>query len=303
VKAEPVEDVGNSARRKAVLIALAGFGIFSLGDGFTKSTAGLWPGTAVAALRFSMGAVGLSLILLLREGVAGFAMPRPLVHIARGAAMAVSTACFFMAVQVMPLATATTIGFTAPLMTAVLSALFLRERVPLRIWMTIGVALAGVALVLRPSLSGMGWHPVLPLGAALAMAILMMLNRVAADSTPDLLSQVLVAALASPILIGFALIFHLLGGPTFHIGPLSWAVIWRAGTVAAIATAGHWLIYRATRGASAARIAPANYVQLPIAITVGWIVFGDWPDWLDIAGIVLITTAGTMLFRSPEIRR
>jgi drug/metabolite transporter (DMT)-like permease len=299
VKTEPIA----TGSRTALLLALAGFGIFSLGDGFTKSTAGLWPGTAVAALRFSMGAVGLSLILLLREGVAGFAMPRPLIQIGRGAAMAASTACFFVAVQVMPLATTTTIGFTAPLMTALLSALILRERVPLRVWVTIGVALAGVMLVLRPSLAGLGWQPVLPLGAAFAMAILMMLNRAVADNSSPLLSQVLVAALASPILIAIALILHLTGGTTFHVGALSWPVVFLAGMVALIATAGHWLIYQATTRASAATIAPANYVQLPIAITVGWAVFGDWPDWLDIAGIALIVLAGMMLFRPPEIRR
>lgn len=299
MKTEPIA----TGRRTALLLALAGFGIFSLGDGFTKSTAGLWPGTAVAALRFSMGAVGLSLILLLREGAAGFAMPRPLIQIGRGAAMAASTACFFVAVQVMPLATATTIGFTAPLMTALLSALILRERVPLRVWVTIAVALAGVMLVLRPSLAGLGWQPVLPLGAAFAMAILMMLNRAAADNSSPLLSQVLVAALASPILIAIALILHLIGGPSFHVGALSWPVVFLAGMVALIATAGHWLIYQATTRASAATIAPANYVQLPIAITVGWAVFGDWPDWLDIAGIALIVLAGMMLFRPPEIRR
>ena len=298
MKTEPIA----AGSRTALLLALAGFGLFSLGDGFTKSTAGLWPGTAVAALRFSIGAAGLGLILLLREGTAGFAMPRPLIQIGRGAAMAVSTACFFTAVQVMPLATATTIGFTAPLITAILSAIILRERVPIRIWATIAVALAGVALILRPSLSGLGWQPLLPLGSACAMAVLMMLNRAAADSTSALLSQALVAALASPILIGIALIFHFTGGPVFRIGPLPWTVVLRAGMVGLIATVGHWLIYRATMRASAATIAPANYVQLPIAITVGWIVFGDWPDWLDIAGIVLIIAAGTMLFRSPEIR-
>lgn len=296
------EDIA-AQRRAALLIALAGFGIFSLGDGFTKSTAGLWPGTAVAALRYSLGAIGLGLILLLREGSAGFAMPRPLIQIGRGAAMAVSTACFFMAVQVMPLATATAIGFTAPLITALLSALILRERVPLQVWVTIAIALAGVMLVLRPSLAGLGWQTALPLVAAFAMAVLMMLNRAAAVSTSVLLSQVLVAALASPILIGIALVLHLIGGPAFHVGTLSWPVVLRAGMVALIATVGHWLIYQATMRASAATIAPANYVQLPIALTVGWVVFGDWPDWLDIAGIALIVLAGMLLLKPSEIRR
>lgn len=295
------EDIA-ARRRIALLLALAGFGIFSLGDGITKSTAGQWPGAAVAALRFSIGAIGLALILFLREGARGFAMPRPLIQIARGAAMAVSTACFFVAVQVMPLATATAIGFTAPLMTALLSAVILRERVSLRVWGTIAIATAGVMLVLRPNFAGMALQPLLPLGAALGMAVLMMLNRAVAGSTPALLSQMLVAAFASPILIAIAFALHQTGDPAFHVGAPSGSLILWVFVLAIGATIGHWLIYLATTRASAATVAPANYVQLPIAIMMGWALFGDLPDWIDLAGIALIVLAGTMLLKAPEIR-
>ena len=291
-----------AGRRIALLLALAGFGIFSLGDGITKSTAGHWPGAAVAALRFSIGAIGLGLILFLREGVQGFAMPRPLIQIGRGAAMAVSTACFFVAVQVMPLATATAIGFTAPLMTALLSAVILRERVSLRVWGTIAIATAGVMLVLRPNFAGMALQPLLPLGSAFGMAILMMLNRAVAGSTPALLSQMLVAAFASPILIAIAFALHRTGDPAFHVGAPSGSLILWVFVLAIGATIGHWLIYLATTRASAATVAPANYVQLPIAIMMGWALFGDLPDWIDVAGIALIVLAGTMLLKAPEIR-
>ncbi len=52
-------------------LALCGFVLLPLGDAVIKSIAGEWPATAVAALRFAIGASGLGAILAWREGRAG----------------------------------------------------------------------------------------------------------------------------------------------------------------------------------------------------------------------------------------
>lgn len=290
-------------RRQSFLLALAGFATFSLGDGITKSTAGLWPGTAVAALRFGLGAMGLGLILLVREGRAGFAMPCPLVQVGRGLMMTFSTACIFVALQLMPLATATAIGFTTPLLTAVLSALLLRERISLRLWATMFIAFAGVILVLRPSFASLGGLVLLPLGAALGMSLLMILNRIASEETSPLLSQFLVAALAAPMLALLALAAHFSGEAALRIAMPSPSLLARVAVLSVIATIGHWLVFLATTRASAATVAPANYVQIIFAVTIGWIMFGDMPDILTLAGIALIIGAGVWLLKGPPVRR
>ena len=117
-----------SRTRTALLIALAGFFSLSIGDAIVKSMAGEWPGTAVSALRYCFGALGLALILAWRLGRAGFVLPRAWLQFGRGAAVSVATICFFMAVMAMPLADATAIQFTSPIITALLSPLVLRER-------------------------------------------------------------------------------------------------------------------------------------------------------------------------------
>lgn len=303
MKTERIAASDHATRRNSLLLALAGFSIFALGDGITKSTAGLWPGIAVAALRFFLGACGLAILLLLTEGRRAFAIPKPLIQLGRGAAMAFSTSCIFMALQLMPLATATAIAFTTPLLTALLSALLLHERVPLRMWITIILAFVGVILVLRPNVTTLGPLALLPLGAALGMAFLMILNRATAGSSSALASQMLVAVLATPILAGVAIATHLSGHPSFHIGLPSWPLIARIAVLSISATIGHWLIYLATIRASAATIAPANYVQILFAVTIGWIGFGDMPDALTFAGIALIIGAGIWLLRESEVRR
>lgn len=303
MKIEDTEGDRARVRRGSILLALAAFCIFSFGDGITKSTAGLWPGTAVAAMRFSFGAMGLGLILLVKEGVSGFAMPRPLIQIARGAMMTCSTACIFVALQVMPLATATAIAFTTPLWTALLSALLLRERISLRLWGTIAAAFVGVVLVLRPNFAALGAVALLPLAAAIGMAFLMILNRIAAEVSSSLLSQFLVAVLAAPMLAIVALGAHLTGNPAFHIGVPSWSLVARVATLSVSATIGHWLVFLATVRTSAATVAPAQYVQIVFAVTIGWIIFGDMPDVLAFAGIALIIGAGAWLLMGPPVRR
>jgi len=88
------------------LFALGGFALLSTGDALVKSMAGQWPGPAIAALRDAFGTLGLSAILLLREGWGGFRMQRVGWQAIRGFGIAPS-ATAFAAVQIMPMAEAT----------------------------------------------------------------------------------------------------------------------------------------------------------------------------------------------------
>ncbi len=101
----------------ALLLALGGFAILSVGDALVKTMAGQWPGTAVAMLRYSAGAIGLAALVALTEGRRAFRMPMPWLQLARGAGVALATICFFLAVMAMPLADATAIQFTSPIIT------------------------------------------------------------------------------------------------------------------------------------------------------------------------------------------
>src|SRR3546814_9999707 len=53
--------------RAGLLLALGGFITLSAGDGIVKSTAGEWPGPAVAALRYVFGAAALGVLLAIRH--------------------------------------------------------------------------------------------------------------------------------------------------------------------------------------------------------------------------------------------
>jgi drug/metabolite transporter (DMT)-like permease len=279
-----------------MLLALCGFALLAIGDAVVKSISGAWPATAIAALRYVIGASALAALLWRQYGRGGFVLPNPKIQLLRGFSIAVGTICFFSALAVMPLAEATAITFTSPMITALLAALVLKEPAGRATVIASIVAFCGVLLILRPNFAELGWAALLPLGSAVCMAVMMIGNRAVAAKGSPLLMQFLIAAVAAPIILAAALAGHLSALPALHISWPDWTIIVRCAVVALTASTAHWLIFLGTTKASAADIAPMTYVQLLIATALGIAIFGDWPDLTSLAGSAIIIGAGLYLW-------
>ena len=175
------------------MLALVAFAGFPLGDAVIKSMAGDWPAPAVAALRFTIGALALAVILFVREGRRGFQVNRPWLHMARGFALFVGTISFFSAIYIMPLADAVAISFINPILTALFSGWFLRENMPPRTWVATIIAFGGVLIMLRPNVSAFGWVAILPLISAFAMSTMLILNRMVSTQRSIFAAQFYIA--------------------------------------------------------------------------------------------------------------
>ncbi len=283
--------------RTGLAYAVAGFICLSLGDAVIKSMADAWPAHAVAALRFAIGAIGLSLLLLRSEGPAAFVPTKPWLQAARGTCLALASVCFFSAIYIMPLAEAMAIAFLSPVLTQLLAGPLLGEKVRPAVWAVSVVALAGVAIILRPNLALLGWAALLPLVSAVFFALLMITNRASAGQGSALSMQVFVAGIAAPILILVAGAANFSNIPALEFGWPSWDVIARCAVVAVTASTAHWLAYLGTSKAGAAQVAPAIYVQMLVAIALGWWWFDDRPDLYTLGGAGLIIAAGLYLWR------
>lgn len=251
------------------LVALCGFACLSVGDAVIKSIAGEWPGTAIAALRYTIGALGLGLILWKVEGRQAFHIPMVRAQLLRGSMVALATVCFFSAIFLMPLAEATAIQFTSPMITALLSALFLGERATRATWIASILAFAGVIVILRPNVELLGWAALLPLVAAFGMAGVMIGNRQVASAGSALQMQFLIAGVAAPFLILSALIGHFSGLEPLQVDWPDWSVVARCALVAVTASFSHALVYLGTTRASAAQVAPMVYIQIIMAMMFG----------------------------------
>lgn len=286
------------SQKSALVFALFGFALFSVGDAAVKGMAGLWPGTAIAALRYVFGAIGLGIALGVKEGRAGFTFPRLRWQILRGVSVGTSAVAFFSAVQLMPIGEATAISFTSPMITSLLAALVLKEPLRRETWIACGVAFAGVLLILRPNFSLFGWAALLPIVSATCMALLIIANRRVAGTGSALSMQFNVAVIGASCLIAMTVAGHFSGIERLAVPVPQTSVVLRCAMIAVSATMAHALIYLATTRAGAATIAPMTYVQLLMAGAFGWVLFGERPDLLSAVGAVVIVCAGLYLWRS-----
>lgn len=278
------------------LIAVAGFALLSCGDAVIKSMAGAWPAPAVTALRFVFAIPLLALLLTIKDGKSAFRVTKPWIQVARGLALASSSLCFIISLFLMPLAEATAIVFINPVITAVLSAIFLKEPLHPRAWLASALGLIGVALVLRPNLAELGWVAFLPVAAAFFFSIMMIFNRLAAGTGTPAALQWVIASVAAPVVVAGAIALHFSGAPSFAIDWPDNSVILRCAIVALSASAAHWLIFQGTMRATAADVAQAMYIQLPVALTIDALVFGHFPDMIALSGAALIICAGLSMW-------
>ena len=83
-------------------------------------------------------------------------------HLLRGVIGIAMMAAFVYALHTLPLSTAYSIFFIAPLLITALSVPFLGERVGPRRWIAIAIGLVGVLVLLRPTGAGLlslaGWR-------------------------------------------------------------------------------------------------------------------------------------------------
>lgn len=282
------------------LIAVAGFALLSCGDAVIKSMAGQWPVPAIAALRFALAVPLLAAVIWTQEGSKGFAIQRPSIQVGRGVMLSASSLLFFASLSVMPLAEATSIVFVSPVITAIMSALLLKEPMNARAWLATPLSLAGVALVLRPNLAELGLLALLPLAAALFFSFMIILNRLAAGTGSPMALQWAMVSVAAPLVFLFACISNMTGSESMAITWPETSIILRCAVVAVSASVAHWLIFNGTVRASAADAAQAVYVQLPVALLIDALVFSHLPDWMAMLGAALIIAAGIGMWRAQR---
>lgn len=137
----------NAAHTRAVVFLIAAALCWSLAGVLIKAVAESWPGLAVAGGRGGIAAV----FLLLTNRRLRFTFSRDQILGAVG--YAACTVTFCLATTLTSAANAILLQYTAPVWVAVLGAWLLREPATRADWLTIVVALGGMALFFKDSLT------------------------------------------------------------------------------------------------------------------------------------------------------
>lgn len=199
---------------------------------------------------------------------------------------------FFTALRYLPLADALAIAFVMPFIMLLLGRMVLNEEVGIRRLGACIVGFVGTLLVIQPSFALVGPVALLPLLVAVFFSLFMLFTRqIAKDVDPISLQAVsgLVGAmgLAPFVLIGWAL--------DFPIAALEWPSVvdaWLLLSIGVIGTLAHLMMTWALRYAPSATLAPLQYIEIPFATVIGYLLFGDLPNGLAAVGIAITMAAG-----------
>ncbi|MBF9030238.1 EamA family transporter [Rhodobacterales bacterium HKCCE3408] len=198
----------------------------------------------------------------------------------------------FTALRILPLADAVAIAFVMPFIMLLLGHFVAGEEVGPRRLAACAVGFCGTLMVVQPSFAEVGAPALLPLGVALIFALFMLVTRAVARDVSPVALQAGSALTGLPILLPL-LLLDLPGDPP----PLAWIAV--DGQTAALLVAlgisgavGHLLMTASLRFAPSATLAPMQYLEIPMATLIGWLIFRELPDGLAAAGIVLTIAAG-----------
>jgi drug/metabolite transporter (DMT)-like permease len=208
-------------------------------------------------------------------------------HLVRGVVLIASSLCFFSALHYLPLAEATALNYTAPMLVTLMAAWLLRERLTRARWAFVVAGLLGMLLVVRPGSEMLAPAALLALGAAALYAIFQILTR-------KLAGENLMVLMMYPSLVGCVLLSAGMPFVRFDAWYPTADVVAFVG-VGIAGTVGHLLFVQAFRRASASAIAPFTYMQLVWSTLAGWLLFATFPDGWTLTGIIVIAGSGVVL--------
>jgi uncharacterized membrane protein len=135
---------------RGIAFMVAATVLFSVSSAFAKWQVARYPVGEVMFIRSFSSLVVCAAFILPFTGLSVFATRRPRDHIARGLSQSISQTFSVIAFSMMPLAGAVAINFSAPLWSALLSVVWLKERAgPVR-WLVLLAGFLGVLIVTNP---------------------------------------------------------------------------------------------------------------------------------------------------------
>jgi len=201
----------------------------------------------------------------------------------------------FGAVALLPLAEATSIGFTMPIFATILSALLLKERIGVHRWGAVALGFAGVAFMAHPNSANLAAPGLLvALAGAIVSAFVSIVLR---DLSRTEQAPVIVfwfTALSLPPL-GLLLVFWASGHDV-----LSWALLVLLG---AAGGAAQLLMTAALKWGPVSIVIPMDYSQMIWATWAGWLLWASWPSPASWIGAALIAASGLYIAWREHVRR
>lgn len=204
----------------------------------------------------------------------------------------------FTAVRYLPLADAIAIAFVMPFIMLLLGKYVLAEAVGPRRLIACAVGFVGTLMVVQPSFAAVGAPALLPLGVAVVFALFMLVTRHVAKEVDPITLQATSGLIALPLVLLGGTMFW---GPEGFTPPQSDAIWGILLLIGVLGTGAHLLMTWSLRFAPSATLAPMQYLEIPFATVIGFLLFGDWPNGLAAAGILVTIATGLYIVYREQV--
>lgn len=273
---------------KGFIFAAIGLLLFACMDSATKYLTEHYNVPFVVAIRYLVHFALMVLILAPRYSAPLLRTQRRGLVIVRSMMLVVMSLSVGIALHLMPQAETTAITFLAPMFVVLVASPLLGERIGAVGWLAALTGFAGVLLIARPG-SGLDTIGIaFALLAACANAAYQLLSRLLA-TTERPITLLFYAALAGSVVFGLALPWTWDNQTPTH---LELALFFGMGAAGGL---GHYFFTLAYRYAPASFLAPVIYLQLMWAGLLGWLVFGNRPDYLSVLGMLIVAGSGLLI--------
>jgi len=270
-----------------VLYMCVACALFPVMNGLVKLLAMTYDPVQIVWFRICVHLVLVALVFTPRMGLDLFRTRRIGLQFVSSVMMSLSTLFFFSAVKYVGVAEAISISFVAPLLVVFLAWPLLGEHITWQRVVAVCVGFAGVLVVIRPGSAVFQWASVLLVGSAICYAVYqIIIRRLAGTDHPA--TSIFYSVLLGAILLTAAM-------PFVWTAPASagdWALLLSLGVLGGL---GHYCVAKAMTYASANLIAPLNYTQMIGSVIVGYLLFGEVPDFYTWLGTAFIVGAGLLV--------
>lgn len=192
---------------------------------------------------------------------------------------------FFLTVQNVPLATATTIQYLSPIFTTIIAIFLLKEGVRPLQWLFYAVAFSGVILIQQLDARVSAFYAILGVASAFFSGVAYNLVRTLKGKEHPL-TVVLHFQLVGVVAGGISLLFN-------WTTPVGWDWFYLL-LIGVFSQLGQMFLTNALQREAVAGVAIVNYTGLVYAVSIGWIIFGEPQTLFSIAGMFLVV-AGVLM--------
>jgi len=235
-----------------------------------------------------------------------FSTHYPLLTIIRVILFFFGFSSFYIAITIMPLATATALFFASPFLMTIFAIFILKEEIGLRRWLAVIIGFMGVYVILNPDFDNFNYLSLTPVFCAFCYALSMIIIKKTSDKD-DVYSQMFHFYIFA-ITISLIIYFFIGDGQYNNFDHPASQFIFRKWFsnlefslpymifIGVIGATGFLCFFTAYRIASPAVVSPFEYSILAWASLNGWIFFDEIPNQRTIVGMILIVCGSIYIF-------